>query len=214
MKRWSGALVLTCGACSHWYDQAPPVQTANTANADAKDAGKAEIVLGTGVPAEVEQAAERLQTSCDAGDAKGCFDLGQLFASSKWNAKDDKRAAELFGKSCDGGHQPACENLAEAYEHGRGVAKDTSRARVLYDLACRARRAFSCGTLGTAYAAGHEVTRDLRRAKELLQLGCEEGDSASCNLRQTVDGCTQGEKSACTQLDDLRARFEEQDKRP
>jgi hypothetical protein len=213
--RWNCIVAIACGGCSHWYDQAPPVQPTNTPHADAsRDAGKAEIVLGAGVPAEVEESAKRLKTTCDAGEAKACFDLGQLFASSKWNAKNDKRAAELFGKSCDGGHQPACENMAEAYEHGRGVAKDTSHARVLYDLACRAGRAFSCATLGSAYAAGYDVPRDLRRAKELLQRGCEDGDAASCNLRQTVDGCAQGEKPACKELDELKGRFEGQDKKP
>jgi TPR repeat protein len=210
--RWISALLVACGACSNWYDQAPPMPPANTN--EAKDAGKHEIVLGKGVPADVEESAERMKAGCEGGDAKDCFDLGQLFASSKWNAKDDKRAAELFNKACEGGHQPACENLADAYEHGRGVAKDTSHARVLYDLACRAARPFACATLGTAYAAGHEVTRDLRRAKEFLDQGCLAGDAQSCTLRGVVEDCARGEKGACKELDDLKARFDQQDKKP
>ena len=49
--------------------------------------------------------------ACDAGDMRGCHDLGVMYADGNGVEKDFKKAAELFKKACDGGNMHGCRSL-------------------------------------------------------------------------------------------------------
>src|SRR6185436_4009253 len=85
--------VMFVGACGgRYYDEAPPVAPVRPAAAVTKDAG-AEQVLAPGAPDSAEQSARAKKVQCDGGDFKACNDLGQLFATNSWGARDTGRAA-------------------------------------------------------------------------------------------------------------------------
>ncbi len=210
-------LVLTVSSfaltgCADYYDKAPPMPPP-TANAAAKTEGpkRPPFILGKAVPQEIEDAAWTLFLRCDGGDGKSCTELGKLHASAEWSARDLAAAVKMYMRGCNFGDALGCENLAEAYTHGQGVAADRAKGRELYEKACAAHRGFSCGTLGSFYAVGYGVEREGKRAREYLQHACDEGDSDSCHLNSTIVACNGGEKEACTELEELKARFVAQD---
>ena len=66
--------------------------------------------------------------ACDAGDMRGCHDLGVMYADGNGVEKDFKKAAELFKKACDGGVVFDCSTLGAMYVKGNGVEKDFKKA--------------------------------------------------------------------------------------
>ena len=68
------------------------------------------------------------QTTCDAGELRGCDSLALLHQNSSEHAK----AAAIFEQACEKGFGLSCYNLAQIYEAGVGVAPDESKALDLY----------------------------------------------------------------------------------
>ncbi len=64
--------------------------------------------LGRGTTRGQIRAAKLLQQACDAGDAMGCTDLGDLVRSGVGIARDPVRARILYEKACAAGYGPAC----------------------------------------------------------------------------------------------------------
>ena len=62
--------------------------------------------------------------ACDAGDMRGCHDLGVMYADGNGVEKDFKKAAELFKKACDSDIADGCRMLGALYANGNGVEKD------------------------------------------------------------------------------------------
>lgn len=66
------------------------------------------------VPKDEAEAAALYGQACDAGDAVGCDNLGQMYAEGKGVAADATRAVALYRRACEGGLPLGCEHLRGA----------------------------------------------------------------------------------------------------
>jgi len=66
---------------------------------------------GRGVPADPSRAADSFLRACDAGEPRGCVNLGVLTANGTGVLKDDVRARELYQRACDGGDEESCKRV-------------------------------------------------------------------------------------------------------
>lgn len=55
--------------------------------------------------------AERLEASCDDGDAEACYNLGLRYGNPEEGEKDLRKARQYVQRGCDLGHQEACDLL-------------------------------------------------------------------------------------------------------
>ncbi len=91
------------------------------------------------------------QKACEAGDAKACLDLGDMYAQGQGVEKSPSKAFDLFKNACDGGDAYGCNNLGWMYQKGEGVEKSLSKAAELYKKACDGGMALSCSSLADPY---------------------------------------------------------------
>jgi len=115
------------------------------------------------------------RSACDAGNMRGCNNLGEMYRRGEGVETDMAKAIEYYRKGCDGNHPVACVNLANRYKTGQGIEKDYITASQLYAKACVKDDWIGCFTLGTMYEQGKGVKKDLSEAKRLLGRACNEG---------------------------------------
>ena len=87
----------------------------------------------------------KLSTSAKGREARGCTNLGALYAQGRGVTQDDGRAAKIFEQSCATGEAGACFNLGLFYEKGRSVTADPKRAAELFQKACEGGMDQACG---------------------------------------------------------------------
>jgi TPR repeat protein len=66
---------------------------------------------GTGVRADLTQAASLCRRSCDLGNGWGCGWLGLLLRDGRGGPRDSRRARELLQRGCELGAPFACAAL-------------------------------------------------------------------------------------------------------
>jgi class 3 adenylate cyclase len=167
------------------HDAAPvPVPSATPASPPASSSTSAEDLLAQGRSAykdnQFSQAAELYRRSCDAGERRGCHDLGLMYYRGEGVAKDLHRAADLYKRACDAGGTGGCLDLGLMYLRGDGVPKDLNRAADFYQRACDAGAPPGCTDLGRMYYDGEGVAKDLNRAADLFQHACDGGGPGGC----------------------------------
>ena len=89
--------------------------------------------------------------ACDAGDMRGCHDLGVMYADGNGVEKNEQKAVELYKKACDGGEMLGCFNLGTMYAKGSGTEKDLGKAAELFKKACDGGDMNGCRSLDTIY---------------------------------------------------------------
>jgi localization factor PodJL len=75
-----------------------------------------------------EEALKYLQPAAEAGDAGAMYVLGQMYASGRGIAKDEKAAANLFLKAASLGDPNAQQSLGSALMLGKGIEQDMVEA--------------------------------------------------------------------------------------
>ena len=131
------------------------------------------------------EATAALERACELGSGGGCATFGFLYATGKFEAKDDRRAASLYAKACDLGDAQGCYNAGLMCDEGRGVAEDAVCAAARYEEACELGSSTGCTNLGFLYEHGRGVGKDGTRAVALYQRGCE---GTRC-LPSNLGGC-------------------------
>jgi len=122
-----------------------------------------------------------LATSCEAGSADACNDLGVVFLRGDALPRDAARAFRELERACSGGSAEGCNNLGALHEQGTGTRVDLSAAARLYDRACDTGAALGCSNLGALYAKGKGVARDEADARRLFTRACETGSAVGCS---------------------------------
>ena len=56
---------------------------------------------------------EELPKACQAGDARACFNLGQIYYFGKGVTQDKSKAVELYRQACDLKNERGCKNYAK-----------------------------------------------------------------------------------------------------
>lgn len=126
-----------------------------------------------------------LASSCDAGSAGACNDLGVRYLRGDAVPRDPAQALRDFERACRGGSSEGCSNLGALHEQGAGTRLDLAAAARLYERACEAGAALGCSNLGALYAKGKGVDRDEHDARRLFTRACETGSALGCsNLLQ------------------------------
>jgi TPR repeat protein len=89
---------------------------------------------GTGTAAP---SPEVLKKACEAGGARECYGLADLYEEGRAGLPKDKaKAASLYEKSCSSGFAAACEYVGLMLIKGDGIPKDTRRAVELLKRGC------------------------------------------------------------------------------
>jgi uncharacterized protein len=144
------------------------------------------LVLGAGVPKDVERARRLFVFACGARDGLSCESLGGLFMMGQEVPTDLLAAARWYEKACDLGRPAACAFYAGAIADGvLGPDADRSRIPPLLEKACDGEVDVACKLLGDAYARGEHVLRDPQRAAQLYARACALGSRAGCEAAAT-----------------------------
>ena len=68
-----------------------------------------------------------LETSCEKGDGKSCYELGLLYGQNRKVIVDNSdnkdrynKAIQYFEKGCNGNNAEACAELSSYYDNGFG----------------------------------------------------------------------------------------------
>jgi hypothetical protein len=96
---------------------------------------------------------EYYQKACDGGEARGCVNLGKMYADGETVGQNPIKAVQLYEKGCNGGQAQGCHNLAVIYFDSNIYPK----AVQFFKKACDMGMAGSCINLGYIYANGKGV---------------------------------------------------------
>ncbi|HEY6562745.1 MAG TPA: tetratricopeptide repeat protein [Polyangiaceae bacterium] len=135
-------------------------------------------------------AVEALNEVCNAGDERGCFELGGMYGRGEGVSKDPKRTGELMTLACNKGLTKACLQLATLHLRGFGVPVDPSKAVELYSRYCNSVQSDGCLALGLIFMDGDGVAQDYGKAMAHFQRACDAGDPMGCGgvAQMLLDG--------------------------
>jgi TPR repeat protein len=127
-----------------------------------------------------EEAFPILQQVCNAGDPRGCMNLGLAYSNGAGVARDRNRSAELFRQACAAKNPVGCNALGYSYANGMGVEKDLVRAAQLYRESCDGGVAIGCYHLALSYENGLGLEKDPVRAAEFYRQACDGKKANAC----------------------------------
>lgn len=107
-----------------------------------------------------DEAVKYLQPAAEAGDAGAMYELGQMYASGRGIAKDEKAATELFLKAANLGDANAQQNLGSALMLGEGIEQDMVEALKWFIISGRAGNQEA---VTYAQKVGRFMSRDMQR---------------------------------------------------
>ncbi len=169
------------------------------------------LLLAAATPADLEK-------SCDAGKAKACDELGNLFHDGFGVHRDDVRAAQLFRKACKGKNPDGCADDARASALGEGQTANEKAALPRLEQMCKAGSARACGNLGDLFGRHLGAPQDASRVEDLLSHACGKGVARACSNLASIAfhtgakkraedlaqrACELGDPSGCAHLGDL-----------
>lgn len=107
-----------------------------------------------------EEALKYLQPAAEAGDASAMYVLGQMYASGRGIAKDEKAASDLFLKAANLGDPNAQQSLGSALMLGEGIEQDMVEALKWFIISARAGNK---GAISYTQKVGRFLSRDMQR---------------------------------------------------
>lgn len=140
--------------------------------------------------------ATKLGKSCDAGNAKACFDLAAWYEQTNTVKDGDLEAATYYSKACEAAYPQACRKLGFKYLFGNGIPRDNSRAMDLFSQACDQNDNNGCDTLADIYHEGKGVPVDDKKAAALYGRACAAGDDFGCKWEKKLESQTTPVKPA------------------
>ena len=138
----------------------------------------------------------KLGKSCDAGDAKSCFDLAAWYEQTSTVKDGDLAAATYYSKACDAAYPQACRKLGFKYLFGNGIPRDNSRAMDLFSKACDQNDNDGCDTLANIYHEGKGIQVDNKKAAQLYGRACSAGDEFGCKWEKKLNAAATQVKPA------------------
>ena len=156
-------------------------QSLRLAAARGNPAGQVEIASryakGTGVPKDLNKAAEWYQRAASQGHAPGQYRLAALYERGQGVKKDIGKARTWYRRAAELGNIRAMHNLAVLYTRNEGRGPDYMSARNWFHEAARHGLADSQFNLGILYERGLGVTRNAAEAYKWFTLAARQGDS-------------------------------------
>lgn len=124
---------------------------------------------------------ELYETECNAGEAKGCNDLGVLYENGLGGSKNFYKAYQLNKKGCELGDGWACAKVGEFYKEGKGISKNLRLSTEYYQKGCELNDGISCNQAGQGYAEGYGVRQDRGIAEEYYKKAAALGYAGAYN---------------------------------
>lgn len=141
--------------------------------------------LGLGGRKDPSRAVKLFRTSCQAGSALGCMELGLALLKQK-QTDESSQARRLLERSCSLHWQEGCARLGLLLLAGRLGSSQTSAFRFLgrglsyLRSRCLARDTKVCLTLGTMLQQGLGTSKDWKQAQHFFGVACSVGSSKAC----------------------------------
>ena len=110
--------------------------------------------------AKYEEALKYLLPAVEAGEASAMYVLGQMYASGRGIAKDEKAATDLFLKAANLGDPNAQQSLGSALMLGEGIEQDMVEALKWFIISARAGNK---GAISYTQKVGRFLSRDMQR---------------------------------------------------
>ena len=173
---------------------------------------------------DISEAARLYDLSCQAGDVRGCTNLGNLLWRGNELTQDRVEAERLFRIACAEDELRACTTLGRINERGIHMdAPDPVEAMRLFGMGCTGNVPRGCTGMGRLYEAGAGVDQSLPEAVKYFSEGCVRGHSPGCTSAGTLlaegrgvppnpaeaarlyaIGCERGHKLSCTRLEETQ----------
>jgi uncharacterized protein len=139
------------------------------------------IMLGQGgLPRDTKKSFDLFQSSCNAGEPRGCASLAVAYLNGAGTDRDLGRAYSIFDRTCQQGIDRGCLGKGAMLFEGQGVNRDEKGAVGLFRKACDGETKDACAYLAMAYLAGRGVERSEQRALALFAQACEAAPPAGC----------------------------------
>ncbi|ACL62020.1 tetratricopeptide repeat protein [Methylobacterium nodulans] len=122
------------------------------------------ILLGTGVPEDLNRAAALLRQAADQEVPAAQHALGILYLKGRGVEKDPAQAAQLFRRAADNGDVAGEVEFSILLFNGEGVPKDEARAARYFRHAAGRGNAVAQNRIARLYAAGRGVPKNLVEA--------------------------------------------------
>lgn len=131
---------------------------------------------------------KNLIKSCDEGDDKACYLLGEIYENAKGVKPDFKKAISFYEKSSKLGNANAYFDLGIIYGYGINVKPDFKKAIKFYEKACELGNANAYYHLAVMYEYGKgfkigdrkAFILSIKKANELYEKACELGNASAC----------------------------------
>jgi TPR repeat protein len=132
---------------------------------------------GTGVGADLAEAAKWFRQAALAGNMDAQFRLAGIVAKgAKGLTKDQATAFKLYETAANRGHAPSQNALGQIHQTGDGVPKDEAKAFIWYQKAADQKYAVAENNLGIMYLNGQGVDRNLAEAVKLFARAAAQRD--------------------------------------
>jgi TPR repeat protein len=133
---------------------------------------------------KIEQAAQTLQRSCEAGVAESCNDVGFFFSQPYAPiVRDAVKGRALWQRACERGSKDGCDSWGTGLRDGVGGPVDLVGAVAAYERACKLEDSAGCTNLAAALLEGRGAPIDAMRAEALWRKICARDDIyLSCRL--------------------------------
>ena len=166
-----------------------------------------------------------MQSKCEAGDARACYELGVHCQNGVGGPVDLEKARRWYELGCQGGERWGCAFLGKMLKKGDGGPQDLERARELLLKSCAADRIAEmkeeCGLAAFMVLSGDGGPEDPPEALRLFTSLCDSRLYVGCEMAATLQSgrplgvapdvaaarvlyekaCTDGgSKSACAEL--------------
>jgi TPR repeat protein len=124
---------------------------------------------------------ELYETECEAGDGKGCSNLGALYELELGVPKNLYKAYTLNSRGCDLGDAWSCGKVGNFYRKGEGVREDAVASTRYYIKGCQLNDSISCNMTGQAYLHGRGVNKDYTEAERYYKKAITLGNTSAYN---------------------------------
>jgi TPR repeat protein len=119
----------------------------------------------------IKKAKELFSKACDAKDAEGCFNLGNMYDNGEGVKRNysKSKAVSLYKRACDDKYIQSCYTPGFMYENGdmfgQGVKQNYSKVAKFYKKACDGKDALGCSELGVMYNNRQGIRQNQSKAK-------------------------------------------------
>ena len=127
--------------------------------------------------ADLTRAAKLFQQACEAGEPRGCSELGRLYSYGVGVAQDFQKARQLFDRACKAKGGQGCS--AQGFELKYRQSK-AAQGCALFETGCKLGYATGCYNAGNCRVDKSLGPPDYIRSHALFETACQGGEQDGC----------------------------------